>query len=224
MDPKKKYICGIDEAGRGPVIGPLVMGGVIIDQDLLPKLEEQGVKDSKQIPPKKREDLSKIIKNNCVKFKIIEITAKTIDSKKINENINLNMVELEAIVNILNDIKPKIAYIDCPDIKPDRFKSRILKRIKYQPKPDIIVEHKADENYVVVGAASILAKVRRDKIIQELNELHQDKIGTGYPSDPKTRSFLENFYKKHKYFPDFVRTTWDTCKKIRQVKLDDFFK
>ncbi|WP_457753524.1 ribonuclease HII, partial [Thermococcus sp.] len=81
--------------------------------------------------------------------------------------------------------------------------------------PKIIAEHKADAKYLPVSAASILAKVTRDKAIEKLKKQYGE-IGSGYPSDPRTRKFLEEYYKEHGEFPPIVRKSWKTLRKIEE--------
>ena len=98
-------------------------------------------------------------------------------------------------------------------MKEERFGEVIGKRLSFSPK--IVAEHKADSKYIPVAAASILAKVTRDRAIEKLKEAYGE-IGSGYPSDPITRRFLEEYYKKHGVFPPIVRKSWKTLEKIEE--------
>ncbi|MGM5482088.1 MAG: ribonuclease HII [Nanobdellota archaeon] len=211
-------ICGIDEAGRGPVIGPMVMAGIDIEKDNLYKLKELGVKDSKKIPVYKRDELFQEIIKVINKHFIIEITPEKIDQALTQENMNLNWIEAEAHAEILNKLNPKKAYIDCPSRNITSFLEYVKKRIKTQT--DIIMEHGADEKYLACSAASILAKVKRDQEIKKLIQKYGD-FGSGYPSDPKTKEFI----KKNHHLPIF-RKSWSTWKKVnfdkKQESLTNF--
>lgn len=160
-------IIGIDEAGRGPLIGPLVMCGVQLQQDDCNKLLAIGVKDSKQVTRKRREFLFDIIRTIIEKHKIIVIAPEEIDMF-MGKGVSLNDIEAKATIEILTALDGDIAYIDCPSINTSKYsamlKGKLGKRI------ELVVEHKADENYVCVGAASILAKVTRDKEIFEMQK------------------------------------------------------
>jgi ribonuclease HII len=116
---------------------------------------------------------------------------------------------------VLNEITPKpdLIYIDAADVKEERFGESIKHRLKFEPKK-IISKHKGDSLFKIVGAASILAKTRRDAIIQELKKKYGE-IGSGYPSDPTTINFLEIYYQTNQIFPNFVRTWWKTAENIK---------
>ncbi|KPU63134.1 ribonuclease HII [Thermococcus sp. EP1] len=202
---------GIDEAGRGPVVGPLVIAAVVVDESKLSNLETLGVKDSKKLSPKKREELFKEIIRLVDDYFILEISPEEID----NREGTMNEFEVENFIKVLNslNLKPDVLYIDAADVKEERFGEVIGKRLSFSPK--IVAEHKADSKYIPVAAASILAKVTRDRAIEKLKEAYGE-IGSGYPSDPITRRFLEEYYKKHGVFPPIVRKSWKTLEKIEE--------
>jgi len=228
-------LAGIDEAGRGPVIGPMVIAAVVVDERNVSKLEELGVKDSKKLTPKRRERLFDEIIALLEDYVILELWPEEIDSRQ----GTLNEFEVENFVKALNSLKvrPDVIYIDAADVKEARFGEDIRKRLDFEAK--IIAEHKADDKFVPVSAASIIAKVTRDRAIEKLKERYGE-IGSGYPSDPRTRTFLEEYYREHGEFPPIVRRSWKTLKKIEeklraeieakkskkkgQVSLDDFLK
>lgn len=202
---------GIDEAGRGPVIGPLVIAAVVIDEKNLSKLEALGVRDSKKLTPKRREKLFNEIIELLDDYVIIELSPEQIDGRI----GTMNEFEVENFIKALNSlkVKPDIVYIDAADVKEERFGEIIGKRLNFSPK--IIAEHKADAKYLPVSAASILAKVTRDRAIEKLKEQYGE-IGSGYPSDPRTIKLLEEYYKEHGEFPPIVRKSWRTLKKIEE--------
>ena len=204
-------ICGIDEAGRGPVIGPLVLCGVCFDESKINFLKEIGVRDSKKLSPKKRYQLAKLIIENCQAFEIIVISAKEIDKREIYR-ITLNRLEELKMAEIINKLKPNIIYIDAVDVNEERFGASIKNLLQYKP-IKIISKHKADDIYPIVSAASIIAKDKRDSIIDELKRKYGD-MGSGYPSDKRTTNFIRQWVKKKKNVPDFVRASWETTKKI----------
>jgi len=202
---------GIDEAGRGPVIGPLVIAAVVVDEKNLSKLEALGVRDSKKLTPKRREKLFNEIIALLDDYVIIELSPEQIDGRI----GTMNEFEVENFIKALNSlkVKPDVIYIDAADVKEERFGEIIGKRLNFSPK--IIAEHKADDKYLPVSAASILAKVVRDRAIERLKEQYGE-IGSGYPSDPRTIKFLEGYYKEHGEFPPIVRKSWRTLKKIEE--------
>ena len=209
----KMLICGIDEAGRGPVIGPLVMAGVLIEEKDEKKLKDIGVKDSKLLDPETREKLFKKILTIAKNYKIISLTPDIIDETLKSDKTNLNILEAETTTEILNYLRPEKAIIDLPEKNPDRYQGYIKKNLKIKTK--LITEHKADFNYPVVGAASILAKVTRDRYIEFLKEKFGD-FGSGYMSDEKTQKFLEKNWNNHKI--NFFRKEWVSWKNMKKEK------
>ena len=157
-------IGGVDEAGRGPVIGPLVVAGVTFEDDLI--LIENNVRDSKKITPKRRENLAKKIKKMALKYEIIVVSANDIDDMR--KVMTLNEIEVNAFSKIIDKLRADICYVDSADVNDKRFGSDILSRLSF--KPEIISKHKADEEYPIVGAASILAKTRRDEEITKIEQ------------------------------------------------------
>jgi len=217
-------IAGVDDAGRGSVIGPLVIAGVLMKEEELPKLVELKVKDSKLLSPRRRESLAVEIKRVAQKYSVIKLSPQEIDKvvqtgKKLHR---LNRLEAQTMAKVIEMLKPNIAYVDASDVLEERFKQHILECLPF--KVEIVSEHKADRKYPIVSAASIIAKVERDKEIAELKNAHGD-FGCGYPTDPKTISFLRRCLEKFREYPDFVRKSWKPAKKAKsendslQIKL-----
>lgn len=200
-------ILGIDEAGRGSVLGPLVVCGVAIDEDRLKFLERLGLKDSKKISPKRRVLLNRKI-NRIAECYPVHITAQDIDMLR-SRDVNLNEIEKIAINRIIGNSNPSTCYIDSMDVKPERLASDLE---SLHPQLNVISEHKADDRYPIVSAASIIAKVERDRAIQNIKKEYKE-IGSGYPSDPKTIEFLRNLPSGE--LPDFIRRSWATVERIR---------
>lgn len=198
-------IIGIDEAGRGPVIGPLVVCGVAIDDDRLEKLERLQLKDSKKLTPGRRKVLARRI-NKVAESYTVSIEAKDIDNLRAKD-VNLNEIEKIAMKKVIGYFDPDVAYIDCLDIKPQRFCDE-MESVKDNFK--VVAEHKAEDKFPIVAAASIVAKVERDSAIDKIRKDYKD-VGSGYPSDPKTIAFLKRF--TYENLPDFVRHSWATVKK-----------
>jgi len=206
-------ICGIDEAGRGPVIGPLVICGVLVDEEGEESLKSINVKDSKLLTPKQREVLFQKIKKLVKKYEIIIIPPHEIDMA-VDGHIgdNLNWLEAKKSVEIIAKLKPDKAILDCPSPNLKAYKERILESLKN--KTEIVAEHKADVKYVVVSAASILAKVTRDAEIKRLEQKY-GKMGSGYPADPVTKEFLKKNFNNH---PEIFRHSWTTMKALKGEK------
>ncbi|MGM5485448.1 MAG: ribonuclease HII [Nanobdellota archaeon] len=201
---------GIDEAGRGPVIGPMVMAVVAVDDDS--ELVKLGVKDSKLLSPKKREMMFERIKSIAKDYRILKITPKQIDEALTSPALNLNKLEALTSAKLLNEVKADKAILDCPSSSSSAFVRDVREYLEYEP--EIVSEHKADLNHPVVAAASILAKVTRDREIEALKKKTGHDFGSGYPADPKTRSFLVKNYNKY----DIFRKSWSSYKKVASAR------
>ncbi len=205
-------VCGIDEAGRGPVIGPLVMAGVMVEEENVQQLKDLGCKDSKMLSKKKREELFDKIKAISQYF-ILVVDPEEIDAALNNPDLNLNKLEGIKIADIINNLNPEKVIIDAPSNNIEAFREYVLQFIDHK-EVEMILEHKADENYPVCSAASILAKVTRDREIESLHDQHGD-CGSGYPSDPKTKEFLKENWN---ICPEIFRKTWATYEKVANTK------
>ncbi|MBI4173902.1 MAG: ribonuclease HII [Candidatus Aenigmarchaeota archaeon] len=215
-------IAGVDEAGRGAVIGPLVIAGVSIDTAKERELAQTGAKDSKELSPKQRAAIYKKIEAVAKDIVILKIDACKIETYR-KEGINLNQLEAMKFAEIVKLLQPDQAYADAPDVDASRF-ARVVGKLVGQPM-EITAEHKADAKYKVVGAASVIAKVERDRAIEQLKKRYGD-FGPGYPSNPITMAWLRDWYAKHHSFPDIVRESWATIADIKresgQSKLQAF--
>ena len=147
-------IGGVDEAGRGPVLGPLVVAGLVVENDAA--LVKLRVKDSKQLSAKRREELSIKIKEIATRYEIIIISASDIDDMR--RIMTLNDIEVNAFRRVIEKLKPSTCYVDSADVNEIRFRREILAELSYDPA--LISKHNADVIYPIVGAASILAKVQ----------------------------------------------------------------
>tara|TARA_B100001758_G_scaffold161836_1_gene139573 strand:- start:237 stop:881 length:645 start_codon:yes stop_codon:yes gene_type:complete len=210
-------ICGVDEAGKGPVIGPLVVAAVAVKN--AKDIQDLGVKDSKQLNPVKRKELSNIIKD---KF---DYTIEIIEAEKVDEyrkQNRLNDLNREAFEKLISKLNPNVAYVDAADVNEHRFGKQIKEKLTNENDTDIISMHKADEKIDVVAAASIIAKETREEEIKRLKKKIGD-FGSGYPSDERTIKFLKSFYADNGKWPTGTRKSWKTIERIRPVKtLDDF--
>jgi len=206
-------VCGVDDAGRGPVIGPLVIAGIRIDERQIEKLKLLGVKDSKQLTAESRTRLSKEIPAIVDEYHVVERAAGELD-RIVNRSPKfqgLNLLEAKAMAEVIEKLRPEIAYVDSSDTRTERFKNNILDCLSFKPR--IVSEHKADVNYPVVSAASIMAKVHRDMRIDELKREYGE-IGSGYAHDQMTVKFLREYYSEHGEFPPIVRRSWKTLRNI----------
>ena len=206
-------VCGVDDAGRGPVIGPLVIAGVIIEEEKLDRLKMLGVKDSKQLVASARTRLSKEIPSVVDDYHVVELGAEELDRivNRAPKFQRLNLLEAKAMAQVIEKLRPELAYVDSSDTRTERFKNNILDCLSFTPR--IVSEHKADINYPVVSAASIMAKVHRDSRIEEIKKEYGE-IGSGYAHDALTVKFLRDYYSDHRDFPPIVRRSWKTLGNI----------
>lgn len=212
-------ICGIDEAGRGPVIGPLVVAAVCVsDEEYLKKL---GVRDSKKLQRKKREELGRLIER--IGF-VETIVLEPWEIDELMEILNLNQIEASVFAKLIDKITPDVVYVDAADADAEHFRHMIEERCSWKCK--IIAEHKADEKYPVVSAASIVAKVRRDAAVDKIKKEIGIDFGSGYPSDPRTIKYIQSLIAGNLPLPKFVRKHWETISKAqeetRTKKLEEF--
>ena len=200
-------VCGVDDAGRGSLLGPLVIAGLTIERSKLRKLSKIGVRDSKKLSPSAREELYKKIIHLADDYCVARISPKTID--KSVQNHGLNSLEAKYMAKVVTKLNPSVSYVDSCDVNPSRFGKEIS---KLSDKRKIRSYHHADSRFVVVSAASILAKVSRDRSIARLRKQHP--VGSGYPSDSKTINFVKNYVSKNHSLPVFVRASWKPVQNI----------
>ncbi len=213
-------VLGIDEAGRGPVIGPMVLAGVLMREEEEAIAKELNIRDSKLISPKRREFLFDKVKEFAVETHYVKISASEIDRQR--KKMSLNELEALKIAELIKKFKtePDLILIDLPDPTGYGFIRRISKYVDI--KAEVRAEHKADAKYPAVSSASIIAKVIRDREIEKLKQTYGD-LGSGYPADPKTKKFMiENVNKE---LP-FIRYSWETARRLKKEKkqssLSDF--
>ncbi|HJJ54675.1 MAG TPA: ribonuclease HII [Methanocorpusculum sp.] len=210
-------VCGIDEAGKGPVLGPMVAAGVVVES--LDDLNGLGIKDSKQLTPKKREELFEVIIDSYP-YHVVVKSPQEIDARP----GTMNAFTVSCHAEVLRNLAPDKVILDACDVNAERFGINVVSASGISC--EVVSKHKADANYTVVGAASIVAKVTRDRIIETLRE-EFGTIGSGYPSDEVTIQFLKTYVGTYGTAPSCARRTWQTTIDIlnasRQKSLDSFF-
>ena len=200
-------ICGVDDAGRGSMIGPMVIAGISIEKKNIPKLRKLGVRDSKKLSPKKRELLYKQIVKLVDDYHVIRIPPRTID-KYVFEH-NLNHLEAKKMAEVISNLNPDLSYVDSCDVNAARFGREISDLSK---KSKVKSYHYADSRFVVVSAASIIAKVSRDRSIMRLNKTIN--LVSGYPSDKKSVNYVKKVVSSKKSLPTSIRKSWKPVQKI----------
>jgi ribonuclease HII len=202
-------VAGVDEAGKGPVIGSMYVAGVMIDEFELEMLNSLDLHDSKQLRKKRREELAVEIEKLLEDIYVLEVSAERID--ELRERMTMNEIMVISFASVLRELRPDKVFLDAADVNAARFAANI--RREYHYPVEIISEHNADEHYPIVSAASIIAKVRRDRSIRELEMEIRMRIGSGYPSDPTTRDFLRSMMRNGD-LPSYVRHSWKTIKTL----------
>jgi ribonuclease HII len=210
-------ICGVDEAGRGPIMGPLVVCALAVESDA--ELVKLGVKDSKKLTAKRREELEPKIRK-IARIELREVPAQEIDER----TCSLNKLEARMFAELIDRLSPEIAYLDAADVDEQHFANMVRLTLKCQPK--IVSEHKADDTYPVVSAASIIAKVTRDARMREIELDLGQPIGSGYVHDEVTMTFVRNWISDHDCCPPHTRLSWEPAKKLMTMnavpKLESF--
>jgi ribonuclease HII len=209
-------LLGIDDAGRGPVIGPMVLAGVIVSPKEEQIIKNMGAKDSKLLTPNRRKQIKEQIKSRY-QYKI-----ETSSPKEIDDSTNLNYLEAIKTANIINyfshQVKDKIKVIvDCPSVNIQNWSNDVRQLLEKSEQIDLQCEHKADANHPVVSAASILAKEKREDEIKKLKQDFQIDFGSGYPADPKTKKFIVENFDDRKYY-SIIRFSWNTVKRLFKAK------
>lgn len=211
-------ICGVDEAGKGAVLGPLVVAAVACREDA--ECREVGARDSKQLSPLQRARLFQEITTRF-RYAVISYSPGDIDAHR--KRMTLNDFMASAHAEVISRLAPDTAYVDACDVDARRYGRRVKALLRSPCR--VVSEHSADGKYAVVGAASIVAKVTRDRAIAMLAEEH-GQIGSGYPSDPATVAHLEEFFRVHHHPPPYARLSWATIADLRaqqgQRKLGEY--
>lgn len=224
LESKSGVVLGIDEAGRGPVLGPMTYGCAFWsrdEEDLIPK----GFTDSKQLDSNTRSSLFSSIQG-CPDMGFVlrvlhasEISNNMLRAEPYNLNAQSHNAAMDMIQAVLDaGVKIDTAYIDTVGM-PDAYRMKLEREFRGH---DItfVVEKKADANYAPCSAASVVAKVSRDSITEswEFSEpnfepVNGNNYGSGYPSDPKCKAWIEaNLTDKVFCYPDFARFSWGPCR------------
>jgi ribonuclease HII len=212
---------GADEAGRGCIVGPLVVAGVSASRSGIRDLKELGVRDSKRLTPRQRETLYPEILKVCSRTYWANIEPAEIDNvvatgKKFRK---LNYLEAIYFAKVIDQLDAKRVTVDASDSVPRRFQDNICDHLKTTC--SVTALHKADRDYPIVSAASIIAKVERDREVEKLRRKHGD-FGSGYPSDPSTRIFFIERMRRGEPLPGYVRRSWKTWARLEQTLLAPF--
>lgn len=205
-------VLGIDEAGRGPVIGSMFIGGFMVDEDRLEEIENLGVKDSKKLSEGKRERLAEELREKGDDF-LKEIEAGEID--ELRSIMSLNEIEIQGFVDVIERSEADKIILDLPEPNAERFINKLKKDLppSYADR-EFVAEHGADDTYPIVSAASIIAKSARENHVEELHEKYGYDFKSGYPHDSPTIEFLEKYIEEKGELPPETRRSWSTAQQI----------
>jgi len=208
-------ICGIDEAGRGPVIGPLVVAGVWATPRQESLLAEMGVRDSKKHSARRREELARLIRKHCT---CQTVTVQPEDIDALRATMTINQLEVHLFVRVAQSRQADVYYLDAASTDEEWFGSAFREHLGGEAQ--VVSEHEADDRYPVVSAASIVAKVERDReltaIAAQLEPRLDVPLGSGYPSDPRTRTFIKKWLQRYGDLPPYTRRSWNTVRTLRR--------
>ena len=195
-------ICGVDEAGKGSVLGPMVIAAVgVPSENVFAEIE---VADSKLLSPRVRERLYSIIRK---RFRVATVRIDAHEIDEIRTGMTMNACVARAHAQAIDKLSPSIAYVDACDVNAFRYANMVKSHLVQSC--EIVSEHNADQTFKVVSAASIVAKVTRDHAIIMLSKKYGE-IGSGYPSDPITIAFLSDYIDEYKCPPPIARKSWKT--------------
>jgi len=203
-------ILGIDEAGRGSVIGPMVIAGVMVDENGEAELKRMGVKDSKLLSPARREMLYPLIKGVARDVAVITIPANEID--QLRKRKNLNMIEAERMAEIIRLLKADVAYVDAPQVSTEKFRDILLQMAKNHTK--IVAENYADTKFPSCSAASIIAKVERDRDVEAIKKIVGFDFGVGYSHDARSIQFVKDSLRQDRNLA-WIRQSWATVLELK---------
>ena len=209
----KGTVLGLDEAGRGSLVGPLVVGGFLMDAHRVPELVEIGVRDSKRLTPARREEIFAALPGLGRSF-VCALPPQEVDRAVARHR--LNHLELTAFARLVREARPDTAYADACDPVAARFGRRLA--AKAGTGCAVHASHKADRDLPIVGAASIVAKVHRDRALATLRERLGPELGSGYPSDGATVAFVKAALSVGGPVPDWVRASWLTTERLIRAR------
>ncbi len=212
-------LCGVDEAGKGAVLGPLVVAAVSCTSQ--EEFAGTGVRDSKLLRPAVRDQIYEHI-TGIFPFSVLVISAAEIDSAR--QRMTMNVLMAVSHARVITNLSPEAAYVDACDVVASRYGCMVTEHLGCSC--EVRAEHHADERHPVVSAASIIAKVTRDRAMATLAGEY-GAVGSGYPSDPETIEFLSSCIRDTGDPPPFARRSWMTVKEIllrrEQSSITDFF-
>jgi len=217
-------VLGIDEAGRGPVLGSMFIGGFLIDEDETSKLEDIGAKDSKKLSDRKRENIRGKL-DSIGDIYLEKFTASSID--RMMDVMSINDIELKGFADVIDRAEPDKVIMDLPEPDAEKFIGKIKDLMDTDHNQvEFVAEHGADDEYPVVSAASIVAKSARESHVEDLHSKYGYDFASGYPHDKPTIEFIEKYIEQEGELPSETRKSWSTAQRLMkqssQNTLGDF--
>jgi len=217
-------VLGIDEAGRGPVLGSMFIGGFLIDEKETSKLEDLGAKDSKKLSDRKRENIRGKL-DSIGDIYLEKFTASSID--RMMDVMSINDIELKGFADVIDRAEPDKVIMDLPEPDAEKFIGKIKDLMDTEHhQVEFVAEHGADDEYPVVSAASIVAKSARESHVEDLHSKYGYDFASGYPHDKPTIEFIEKYIEQEGELPSETRKSWSTAQRLMkqssQNTLGDF--
>jgi len=217
-------VLGIDEAGRGPVLGSMFIGGFLIDEKETSKLEDIGAKDSKKLSDRKRENIRGKL-DSIGDIYLEKFTASSID--RMMDVMSINDIELKGFADVIDRAEPDKVIMDLPEPDAEKFIGKIKDLMDTEHhQVEFVAEHGADDEYPVVSAASIVAKSARESHVEDLHSKYGYDFASGYPHDKPTIEFIEKYIEQEGELPSETRKSWSTAQRLMkqssQNTLGDF--
>jgi len=201
---------GVDEAGRGSIVGDMIVAAYAVEARRLGDLADAGVRDSKELTREARARLYRVLAS-LGWLAVASASPREIDEENLNR-VTARKVRL-AVSRVLRMLggagRVELVVVDKFG---DASAVKAALRSLGLARAEIRVEEKADARYPVVAAASIVAKHVRDERIEVLRSLYGVR-GSGYPSDPETEEWLLNVFSRGEE-PPIIRYTWSTVKRL----------
>jgi ribonuclease HII len=207
--PRERRWLGIDEAGRGCVLGPLVVGGFVVHERDVPKLTQIGVRDSKRLTPRRRQEVYEAL--GALGTRVSVTLGPTTVDRAVDRH-RLNRLEAAAFAQLIRRTRPDAVFLDSCEVDTRRFGREVAGRAEFGG--PVEARNHADRDVPVVGAASIVAKVRRDAALQRLEQRTGEPIGSGYPGDERTLAYLASVLGPDRPVPAGVRRSWATTQRV----------
>ncbi len=222
MSEKIRLVAGIDEAGRGSLIGPLVVAAVAATPEKVRILRELGVRDSKKLSRSRREAIYEELTRLGLVIRFVKLPPSMIDryARRMG-GPGINALEAYAAAALVRRISPDVVYIDSPTRIAGQFANLIRNRLG-KVRCRVICEHRADVSRPIVSAASIVAKVVRDRAVEKLKNMLGD-FGSGYPSDKRTIRKAKELLGDDRDVSSYMRMSWRTLDHL-QPSLDDYWE